>query len=334
MVRNRNREFFGAFLILLGVLFLLVNNDLIWFGWEAIWPILLFLLGLFTLRMYAVRKRPGKLFGGVFFTLLGIFLFVFSSGILDWSRLDTLWPTFLLVPGIALISVAVVKERSSTPFVGGVFLLVFSVVFYVTHGSEVMDRVFTPLARLWPLVLILSGLLVFLRARRERLEESPGMVRRGTVASAAGPLGSMDEVAAKVKRAARGDAAIRCLVGELKRRFEKFSWVGVYRLEGDTMTLGDTHFAGTEPEHRSIRMPEGICGLAAGTRETVIVPDVRENERYIMCSPSTRSEMVVPILKEGVVFGVLDINSSHLDAFRSDDKQSLESLISQVSDRL
>jgi drug/metabolite transporter (DMT)-like permease len=206
MAKDRSRELLGAFLIVLGVLFLLANND-VGFGWDAIWPILLFLLGVFSLRIYAVRRRPAKLFAGVLFTLLGIFLFLFSSGILDWSSMGSLWPTFLLVPGVALISVATVKERSSRPFVGGVFLLVFSVVFYVTHGSNAMDRVFNPLARLWPLVLVLSGLLVFLRARRERLEGSPDTPRRGTERPSSRPSGPAGEPAADAEPTAGGGRA-------------------------------------------------------------------------------------------------------------------------------
>ena len=55
MAGNRNQEIFGIFLALLGLLFLLVNNKLLWFGWEVLWPAIPFLLGLFLLRLFAAN---------------------------------------------------------------------------------------------------------------------------------------------------------------------------------------------------------------------------------------------------------------------------------------
>jgi GAF domain-containing protein len=133
-------------------------------------------------------------------------------------------------------------------------------------------------------------------------------------------------------RSARGahDAAM-ALVRELKSRFERFSWVGIYRLQGDTLTLDETEFVGSPPEHRRIPLSEGVCGAAASARETIIVPDVCADDRYLACSPTVKSEIVVPILAGGDLIGVLDIDSDEPDAFSDDDRRFLEALLAKTS---
>jgi L-methionine (R)-S-oxide reductase len=102
-----------------------------------------------------------------------------------------------------------------------------------------------------------------------------------------------------------------------------FSWVGIYMVDGDELELAA--WAGPEEtEHTRIPIGEGICGAAAESGETEIVPDVREDERFIACFPSTRSEIVVPILRNGEVVGEIDVDSDLLDAFDERDVRLLE----------
>lgn len=104
---------------------------------------------------------------------------------------------------------------------------------------------------------------------------------------------------------------------------EHYSWVGIYMVDGDELELAA--WAGPEEtEHTRIRIGEGICGLAAETGETELVPDVRENDRFIACFPSTRSEIVVPIMRGGEVLGEIDVDSDFLDAFDERDVRLLE----------
>ena len=118
-------------------------------------------------------------------------------------------------------------------------------------------------------------------------------------------------------------AVLDFVVGHLRDAYPRFTWVGVYRLEGDTLALAAWKGA-RATEHTRIPVGQGICGLAARTRETVVVPDVSKDPLYLACFPSTRSEIVVPILGEGRVFGEIDIDSDALGAFTPQDRRFLE----------
>jgi GAF domain-containing protein len=117
---------------------------------------------------------------------------------------------------------------------------------------------------------------------------------------------------------------------ELYQRFEHYSWVGIYVVEGDELVL--SAWAGEEEtEHTTIKVGEGICGMAAATGRTEIVPDVSEREEFIACFPSTRSEIVVPITGPEGVLGEIDIDSDWLDAFDDRDRELLEDVAARVS---
>lgn len=118
-------------------------------------------------------------------------------------------------------------------------------------------------------------------------------------------------------------AVLDFVAGHLRDSFPNFHWVGVYLLEGETLRLAA--WKGPHPtEHVAIPLGQGICGLAARTKETVVVPDVSKDPRYLACFPNTRSEIVVPIQAEGRVYGEIDIDSDALDAFGLHDRQFLE----------
>jgi putative methionine-R-sulfoxide reductase with GAF domain len=120
------------------------------------------------------------------------------------------------------------------------------------------------------------------------------------------------------------DQILDAVVESLHRENPKYHWVGIYLLMGDVLVLGP--YRGAPTIHTRIPIGEGICGLAARTKETVNVPDVRQDPRYIACSVGTRSEIVVPILHEGCVYGEIDIDSDDLAAFDEADRQQLEEL--------
>lgn len=120
------------------------------------------------------------------------------------------------------------------------------------------------------------------------------------------------------------------VVSSLRTSFPHFQWVGIYLLDGETLNLAAWRGAAAT-EHTAIPLGEGICGLAARTKETVVVPDVSKDPRYLACFPSTRSEIVVPIHSDGVVFGEIDIDSDTLDAFTRQDRQFLEVVASDLS---
>ena len=113
------------------------------------------------------------------------------------------------------------------------------------------------------------------------------------------------------------------VAGHLRDSFPRYNWVGIYLLEGETLKLAAWKGAQTT-EHVAIPIGQGICGLAARTKEIVVVPDVSKDPRYLACFPNTKSEVVVPILSDGKVFGEVDIDSDTLDAFSPQDRQFLE----------
>ena len=109
----------------------------------------------------------------------------------------------------------------------------------------------------------------------------------------------------------------------LRENNQSYNWVGIYLVNGDNLVLAAYDGDG-ETEHVTIPIGNGICGLAAKQGETIIVPDVNKDSRYLMCFPSTRSEMVVPIKSGGSVLGEIDIDSDHLSAFTGNDQKLLE----------
>jgi GAF domain-containing protein len=126
----------------------------------------------------------------------------------------------------------------------------------------------------------------------------------------------------------------------LHERFERYSWVGFYLVEGDDLVLAAWR-GPRETEHVRIRIGDGICGAAAASGTTEIVDDVEGDSRYIACFPSTRSEIVVPILAPGPVGdegdrvrGEIDIDSDEPAAFDEGDRVFLEHVARMVSTRL
>jgi len=112
-----------------------------------------------------------------------------------------------------------------------------------------------------------------------------------------------------------------------------YSWTGFYLMEGaDALVLGPYH--GKPSPHTRIPLNQGICGAAASTGSTLIVDDVNADPRYLACSLETRSEIVVPIKRDGQVLGEIDIDSDRPAAFTDDDRRLLEDIAGIVAGRL
>jgi len=114
------------------------------------------------------------------------------------------------------------------------------------------------------------------------------------------------------------------VVSLLRRARSHYHWVGVYLLQGDELVLGP--YVGKPTPHTRIPLHQGICGAAASTGQTVIVDDVNADPRYLACSLETRSEIVVPILRQGHVLGEIDIDSDQPAAFSHEDRDLLEAV--------
>ncbi|HZI93851.1 MAG TPA: GAF domain-containing protein [Patescibacteria group bacterium] len=146
-----------------------------------------------------------------------------------------------------------------------------------------------------------------------------------------------ERLAARVKRALasardRSDA-VRVAVEAVHDWSDRYDWTGVYLLETEG-ALVLSHFIGAPTPHTRIPLSMGICGAAAREKQTLIVPDVQADPRYLSCSLATRSEIVVPIIKDGSVYGEIDIDSHKPDAFGAADREELEQVAALLADHL
>ena len=103
-----------------------------------------------------------------------------------------------------------------------------------------------------------------------------------------------------------------------------FWWTGFYRIAGDELVLGP--FQGPLACSR-IGYGRGVCGTAWKEQTTQVVPDVEQFPGHIACSSLSRSEIVVPVWKEGKIIAVLDIDSEHLATFDTTDQKWLEKIV-------
>ena len=101
----------------------------------------------------------------------------------------------------------------------------------------------------------------------------------------------------------------------------RLNWAGFYLYDGEKLVLGP--FQG-KPACIEIPLSRGVCGAAARTLETVVVPDVHAFPGHIACDCASNSEIVIPIRKGGKLYGVLDIDSPQLNRFTQADKEGLE----------
>jgi L-methionine (R)-S-oxide reductase len=104
------------------------------------------------------------------------------------------------------------------------------------------------------------------------------------------------------------------------------NWVGFYFRDGDELVLGP--FQG-KPACMRIPIGKGVCGTAAARAATVLVPDVHDFPGHIACDANSRSELVVPLIEDGAVLGVLDLDSPMLSRFDDVDREGCERLVAQ-----
>ncbi|ARX68483.1 TPA: GAF domain-containing protein [Bacillus cereus] len=110
----------------------------------------------------------------------------------------------------------------------------------------------------------------------------------------------------------------------LNQFLDRVNWVGFYVTEGTQLVLGP--FQGM-PACVRIPFGRGVCGVAAETKTTQLVADVHQFPGHIACDSASNSEIVVPIVKEGAVIGVLDIDSPEKNRFDELDQRYLEKFV-------
>ena len=112
----------------------------------------------------------------------------------------------------------------------------------------------------------------------------------------------------------------------------RLNWAGFYRVQGAELVLGP--FAG-KPACIRIPFGQGVCGAAAATGATQLVPDVHAFPGHIACDAASRSELVVPVLHDGrTVIAVIDLDSPEPDRFDADDARGIEALAALIAQRI
>ena len=145
------------------------------------------------------------------------------------------------------------------------------------------------------------------------------------------------ELSARIRALTEGEtdevALMATVACELHHADARFDWTGFYRVTGpETLKIGPY-----QGGHGCLVIPfsRGVCGAAACTRQTQLVPDVEAFAGHIACSSSTRSEIVVPVFgANDRLIGVLDIDSDRPDAFTEADDEALEGMMRDVFGRL
>lgn len=117
----------------------------------------------------------------------------------------------------------------------------------------------------------------------------------------------------------------------LRKNIPYYDWVGFYFKNGDKEELKLGPFAGTPTDHTIIPFGKGICGQVAVSNENFVVPDVTAQDNYIACSVSVKSEIVVPMFKNGENIGQIDIDSEVADPFTEEDERFLEFVNREVA---
>jgi len=126
------------------------------------------------------------------------------------------------------------------------------------------------------------------------------------------------------------DAIVRGAVEAIHDRLDTYSWVGIYFVEDEELVLGPWQ-GPSATDHVRIPIGQGVCGAAAASGVTEIVDDVNADPRYLACFPSTRSEIVVPVLYEGSVVAEIDVDSDAPAAFGEADRVFLERVATAIS---
>lgn len=117
----------------------------------------------------------------------------------------------------------------------------------------------------------------------------------------------------------------------LQSSIDYYDWVGFYFANEAERTLHLKAFAGEPTDHTVIPFGKGICGQVAVSNKNFVVPDVKAQDNYIACSITVKSEIVIPLFKDGKNIGQIDIDSHKEDPFSKEDERFLEWVNSEVA---
>ncbi|MEE8577310.1 MAG: GAF domain-containing protein [candidate division Zixibacteria bacterium] len=142
----------------------------------------------------------------------------------------------------------------------------------------------------------------------------------------------IDNIRIAIEEKTDREEVLRTAVEMLDGFSDGYNWTGVYLLEGKKLTVGP--YVGPETSHTSIDLNSGICGAAATEKKTIIIDNVNEDPRFLACSITTRSEIVVPLMDGDLCLGEIDIDSDRPSFFGTQDRQMVEAIATTVVQRL
>ena len=117
----------------------------------------------------------------------------------------------------------------------------------------------------------------------------------------------------------------------LNEYMDNLNWVGFYILKDDYLYL--SAFQG-KPACIKIKVGNGVCGTCIKENKAILVPNVHEFKGHIACDSASNSEICIPIYKNNILYGLLDIDSPLLNRFDNNDKKNLEIICNIISDAL
>lgn len=117
----------------------------------------------------------------------------------------------------------------------------------------------------------------------------------------------------------------------LQKEVSHYDWVGFYFAVPEKRELHLRAFAGIPTDHTVIPFGKGICGQVAESNSNFVVPDVQAQDNYIACSIHVKAEIVIPLFKDGVNIGQIDIDSNTANAFNEEDEDFLVWVNEQVA---
>ena len=141
----------------------------------------------------------------------------------------------------------------------------------------------------------------------------------------------LEEIRKIVKSDAGRDEKLEKICLLLKRRVPHYDWVGFYFAVERKKELVLGPFAGKPTDHTIIQYGRGICGQTALLKKTFIVQDVSKETNYLSCSPTVKSEIVVPVFKSKAFVAELDIDSHKISPFNQEDQKFLEKVSKIIS---
>ena len=128
------------------------------------------------------------------------------------------------------------------------------------------------------------------------------------------------------------NTVLQSICDYLEAELRPYTWVGFYFKNGDKPELKLSKYTGEETDHTIIPFGKGICGQVALSNKNFVVDDVKAQDNYIACNIHVKSEIVIPMFKNGENIGQIDIDSNTVNAFDKQDEEILEYICKKVAE--